>query len=224
MSSNNDEENKKNIRYEKAKEYWENCEPTIHDMLGGNPEVNEIDLKVSRKLIENLIESKKLNLTNVIDCGAGIGRVTDLVLKDYFSEIDLVEMNPEFVKYAKDFFKNNLKIKNIFCSPLQKFIFTKKYNCIWIQWCLENLEDNDLNIFLKNCYNYLEKDGLVIIKENIVDKGYYLCDQDYSKIRSDKIFKNLFESNKFLIFKHIHHPYWPLDLMKVSIFVLSKRI
>jgi len=215
--------NNEDLMYSKSREYWENCNSTISDMLGGFPEVNEIDIKISKKLIEELILTKKLIPNSVIDCGAGIGRVTDNVLRHYFKEIDLVEINKNFTDYAKEYFINNKKIKNIFCSPIQKIEFKKKYDCIWIQWCLENLNDKDLNVFMKNCHNNLNENGLVIIKENIEEeKDFSFSEADYSKIRSDKIFQIFFEKQKFMIYKHFHHPLWPTDLMKVSIYVLSK--
>lgn len=217
------DETEHDIRYEKAKQYWENRNSTIEDMLGGFPEVNDIDVKVSKKLLEDLIKSKKLDTHSVIDCGAGIGRVTDKVLQHYFNECDLVEMNPKFTNYAKDYFKNNLKIKNVFCSPIQNFIFPKKYDCIWIQWCLENLDDKDLNIFFTNCHRNLNDNGLIIIKENIEENyDYSISETDYSKVRSDKIFRKFFEKQKFLIYRQLYHPFWPSDLMKVSIYVLYK--
>lgn len=220
---NSNIENDYRIRYEKAREYWENLDSTIENMLGGFPEVNDIDVRVSKDLIEDLINSKKLKTNTVIDCGAGIGRVSDKVLQHYFNECDMVEMNAKFTNYAKEYFKNNKKIKNIFCSPIQNFEFTRKYDCIWIQWCLENLDDKDLNKFLSNCHKNLREDGLVIIKENIEeDHEYTISDTDYSKIRSDKLFQRFFEKQKFMIYKHFHHPFWPSDLMKVSIYVLTK--
>lgn len=229
MNESENKKNKKNIedktyRYNKAKEYWENCDSTIYDMLGGNPEVNDIDIKVSKQLLEVLTKTKFFNFYDCLDCGAGIGRVTDNVLQHYFNNIDLVEMNPKFVEYAKNYFANNKRIKNIFSCSLQKFKFQKKYDCIWIQWCLENLEDDDLNRFLTKCSENLKDTGFIVIKENIEeDKDYSYFETDFSKIRSDKIFKHFFEKNKLFLYKHFHHPYWPLDLMKVSIFVLTKK-
>lgn len=213
----------KDQRYEKTKEYWENCDNTIEDMLGGNPQVNEIDIKTSSELLEGLIKSGKLNPGRVLDCGAGIGRITNSVLQNYFSEVDLVEMNKNFVEFGKQFFKDNKKIKDFYCSVLQEFKFEKKYDCIWIQWCIENLEDDDLDIFLTNCCKNIQDNGLMVIKENITDKGNFYSSEDFSKIRSDRIYKEIFERNGFSIVKHFHHPNWPKDLMKVSVFVLKKN-
>lgn len=209
-------------RYKKVKEYWEQCDNNVADMLGQNLQVNEIDLKTSSQLLNGLIKINMLKPGRVIDCGAGIGRITNSLLQNFFVECDLVEMNENFVNYAKDFFSQNEKVKEIYCSSLQDFNFEKKYDCIWVQWCVENLEDDDLDKFLINCHNSLEDDGLVIVKENISPQGVYFSKVDFSKIRSDRIFQQIFIRNGFKIIKHFHHPNWPEDLLKVSTFVLKK--
>lgn len=234
MSSNKDLndnifKNKKNVSskdilYEKSAEYWEQRESTVSDMLGGNPEVNDIDIKISKELIEDLNRNKLLKLNSVLDVGAGIGRVTSNVLQYYFNSIDLVERNKKFCDTAIRIFKNNQNVRKIYCSSLQKFKFERKYDCIWIQWCLENLEDDDLNLFIKLCRENLKDDGILIVKENIEeDQDFSYFDSDFSKVRSDKIFRNFFVRNNLQIIKHFHHPFWPKDLLNVSIFVLSKN-
>lgn len=209
--------------YNKAKEFWAKSEATINGVLGGEDQVNVIDVKCSCELLEGLIKTGKLYANRVIDCGAGIGRVTSSVLLNYFKECDIMEQDVKYVGFCRDAFKNEEKVKNIYQSSFQNFIFEKdrKYNLIWIQWCLENLDDDDLKEFMVKCKNALDKDGLVIVKENIVMKGYHFSESDFSKQRSDLIFKDIFNISGLKIIKHFHHPNWPMDLMKVSIFVLK---
>jgi protein N-terminal methyltransferase len=87
--------------------------------------------------------------------------------------------------------------------------------------CLENLEDDDLIRFLTNCRNNLEEDGRIVIKENIINKGVQFWAEDFSKARSDILFKEIFLKSGFKIIKHIHYPSWPKDLLDVSIFLLA---
>lgn len=207
--------------YDKTKEYWKSSENTVQGVLCGNDNVHASDVKTSCELLEGFIKTGKLIPKRVIDCGAGIGRVTSDVLIKYFEECDIVEQDEKFVETCKNNFKDEPKVKDIYQHSLQNFEFKKKYNVIWIQWCLENLEDNDLTDFLIKCKSNLEKDGMVIIKENIVTRGtIFLQRDDYSKIRSDIIFKKLIEKSELKIYKHFHHPNWPKDLLKVSVFVL----
>jgi len=209
--------------YNKAKEFWSKSEATITGVLGGEDQVHAIDIKTSSELLEGLIKTGKLIANRVIDCGAGIGRVTSNLLLNYFKECDIMEQDQKYVEFCKDAFKNENKVKNIYQSSFQNFKFDedRKYNVIWIQWCLENLDDDDLLEFMVKCRNALESDGLVIVKENIVMKGYHFSESDFSKQRSDLIFKEIFNKSGLKITKHFHHPNWPEDLMKVSVFVLK---
>ena len=100
--------------YSKTKEHWENCESTIKGVLGGNDQVHLIDVKASSELIEGLIFSKKINTKRVLDVGAGIGRVTENVLVNYFEECDLVEQDEKYVEESRKLLGGNPRVKNIY--------------------------------------------------------------------------------------------------------------
>ncbi len=59
-------------------------------------------------------------------------------------------------------------------SGLQDFKFSRKYDCIWVQWVLGNLTDEDLGLLLQRCKAALTPKGLIIIKENVREEGFYL--------------------------------------------------
>jgi protein N-terminal methyltransferase len=218
---NENDELKKDQWYSKAKEHWEQSESSIKGVLGGNDQVHNSDVKSSCELLDGLIRVHKIKTGRVIDCGAGIGRVTSSVLLNYFEECDIMEQDEKFVEFCKSKFSAEPKVKDIYQSSLQDFNFTKTYDVIWIQWCLENLDDIDLTNFLIKCKNSLEENGMIIIKENIVLRGSKFISFDYSKVRSDSIFKSIFEKSGLKIIRHFHHPNWPKDLLKVSVFVLK---
>ena len=169
------EENKNKINEEKTKEdwykkrekHWASKEPTLLSVLGGFESSHLPDVKCSCELLNGLILSKQLNPGSSLDCGAGIGRVTEYVLCNFFKEIDLVERDKKFIDKCKIKFSSNNKIRKIYMSSLETFKFEKKYDLIWVQWCLENLEDEDLEPFLKKCYENLNDDGIIIVKENL---------------------------------------------------------
>lgn len=214
--------------YSKTKAFWEKSEPTISGILEGNDIVHNSDVKTSSEMLEGMILTNKINPGIVLDCGAGIGRVTSSVLINYFEKIDIMEQDEKFCCKCKETFTDNPKIRNIFQSSIQGFNFKNgndllKYDVIWIQWCVENIEDDDLLEFLIKCKNALNINGLVIVKENIVAKGKVFIKEDFSKVRSDIIFKKIFTNAGFKICKHFHHPNWPKDLMKVSVFVLTSN-
>ncbi len=223
-------ENNKEIWYKKTKEHWENSESSVNGVLGGNDRTHHIDIKASCELLESLFKKGFLSTDNtsktksVLDCGAGIGRVTSHVLVNYFDECDLVEQDEKFANYCRQNLKNEKNVRNVYQCSLQDFKPEIEYNMIWAQWCLENLDDDDLEVFMVKCSKNLAPSGLVVVKENIVDRGTKFISHDYSRTRSDIIFKSIFEKSGFKIIRHFHHPNWPNNMMKVSIFVLKVNV
>ncbi len=226
------EEKPKENWYKKREEHWASKEPTLASVLGGFESSHLPDVKCSCELLNGLIATKQLNPGNALDCGAGIGRVTEYVLCNYFKEIDLVEKDKKFIDKCKVKFTGNNRVKNIYMSPLESFKFEKKYDLIWVQWCLENLEDEDLEPFLNKCYTNLNDDGLIIVKENLdtfdeeekkENKEFRYSDLDYSKQRPDAFYINLFIKNKFKIKLHFLNPNWPEEMMPLCVYVLSKN-
>ena len=248
------EEEKKDSKdwYKKREEHWASVEPNLASVLG-DESIQLPDVKCSCELLNGLILSKQLKPVSCLDCAAGIGRVTEYVLSNFFKEIDLFEKDKVFLEKCKTKFIGNDKIKNIYHSSLENFEFKKKYDLIWIQWCLENLEDDDLHPFLKKCYENINDDGIVIVKENLynIEEGeeneindktkkkeneneikkeddksnyeYKYSDADYSKQRPDVFYINLFLESNFKIKLHFLNPNWPENMMPLCVYVLSKN-
>ena len=238
--------------YKKREKHWASVEPSLVSVLG-DEKIQLPDVKCSCELLNGLILSKQLNPISCLDCAAGIGRVTEYVLSNFFKEIDLFEKDKVFLEKCKKKFIGNDKIKNIYESSLEKFQFKKKYDLIWIQWCLENLEDEDLRPFLKKCYENINDDGIIIVKENLYnseddeeseedeekekekekneikeeDKSkkyeFKYSDADFSKQRPDAFYINLFLECDFKIKLHFLNPNWPESLMPLCVYVLSKN-
>ena len=223
--------------YKKREAHWASKEPVLLSVLGGFEKSHLPDVKCSCELLNGLILTKQLNPGNALDLAAGIGRVTEFVLSNFFKEIDLVEKDKKFIDKCKVKFSSNDKIKKIYMESLENFKFEKKYDLIWIQWCLENLEDEDLEPFLKKCYDNLNEDGIIIVKENLYNlegEGeeeeeeednyqFKYSELDYSKQRPDAFYINLFVKNKFKIKLHFLNPNWPEDMMPLCVYVLSKK-
>ena len=243
-----EEKKKEEDWYKKREEHWSSVEPNLASVLG-DEKIQLPDVKCSCELLNGLILSKQLNPISCLDCAAGIGRVTEYVLSNFFKEIDLFEKDKVFIEKCKKKFIGNDKIKNIYNSSLEKFEFNKKYDLIWIQWCLENLEDDDIKPFLKKCYDNLNDDGIIIVKENLYNINedeenedsekenkkieskkednknyeYKYSDLDYSKQRPDVFYINLFLECNFNIKLHFLNPNWPESLMPLCVYVLSKK-
>ncbi len=229
------EENKKDW-YKKREEHWSSLEPNLKSVLGGYEDSQLPDVKCSCELLNGLILTKKLKNNSALDCACGIGRVTQFVLCNFFNEIDLFEKDEKFINKTKEIFKNNKKVKNIICSGIENFEFKRKYDLIWIQWTLENIEDYDLIPFLKKCKDNLNDNGIIIIKENYYfniedennnndehNKNFEYSKEDFSKQRLDSFYINLFINNGFKIINHFINPNWPKSIMPLIVCVLEKN-
>ena len=250
MEEKEEESKEKKNWYKKREEHWASVEPNLASVLG-DEKIQLPDVKCSCELLNGLILSKQLNPISCLDCAAGIGRVTEYVLSNFFKEIDLFEKDKAFLEKCKKKFIGNDKIKNIYESSLENFQFKRKYDLIWIQWCLENLEDDDLRPFLKKCFENLNDDGIIIIKENLynIDENeedeidekkedekkeikkednknnyeYKYSEADYSKQRPDVFYINLFLECNFKIKLHFLNPNWPESMMPLCVYVLTKN-
>lgn len=222
--------------YNKRKKHWAAQEATVKAVVGGSEDPHLPDIKCSNELLFGLISTNNLKPGKALDCAAGIGRVTQLVLTNYFEEIDLIEQDEKFILKAKEILGKNPKVKNFYSSSIQDFNFDNKknfYDLIWVQWCLENIEDCDLQSFLKKCYIALKDDGLMIVKENIYvedseedeeeKKRNAYSIEDFSNQREDYKYVDLFINNGFIIYRHFPNPNWPEALMPLIVYVLKKN-
>ena len=90
-----------------------------------------------------------------LDAGAGIGRVTKTILNEVFSSIDLNEQSKVQIDQAKKYVPF---VENFYNCGFQDFKFEHKYDCIWLEWFLMYLTDNDLIDSLMRCKNNLTVD------------------------------------------------------------------
>lgn len=91
--------------------------------------------------------------SHVLDCGAGIGRVTKQVLIKAFDHVDLVEGCPSFVNQAKEeYLKAEIdsgKVGEVRCQGLQHVQFEGtawegRFDVIWCQWVLGHLTEGNM--------------------------------------------------------------------------------
>eukprot|EP01113_Clastostelium_recurvatum_P006135 TRINITY_DN12789_c0_g1_i1.p1 TRINITY_DN12789_c0_g1~~TRINITY_DN12789_c0_g1_i1.p1 ORF type:complete len:302 (+),score=73.85 TRINITY_DN12789_c0_g1_i1:45-950(+) len=91
--------------YTKAVDYWMSVPATDDGMLGGLSQISDTDVKTStsflRYFLDGKYEGRHPSHMRALDCGAGIGRVTRLLLLPLFEEVDLLEQNPNFIAQAR---------------------------------------------------------------------------------------------------------------------------
>lgn len=178
-------------------------------MLGGYPQISRIDLRGSANFIAKVRRfprsagEKQTKLPLAVDCGAGIGRITEGFLTKVCQVVDIVEPVQKFadvVKEKKDTgaikMDGKAQIGDIYVTGLESWEPQKKYYLIWNQWCLGHLTDSQLVEYLKRCAGALEEGGWIAVKENLSTHqfGEDIYDEvDSSVTRSDRKFLDLFE-------------------------------
>ncbi|XP_063901113.1 N-terminal Xaa-Pro-Lys N-methyltransferase 1-B-like isoform X2 [Zophobas morio] len=211
------------VKHHKASEYWKKVPATLEGVLGGYPELTKVDLRSSKNFLENLL--KKFNITDcydrALDCGAGIGRVTQGLLVQLYNKVDLVEMCQKFLDEVPKYVNSAEKIGTLYCSSLQTFTPQKAlYDVIWIQWVVNYLADADLVSFLIRCKLGLKQNGFIIIKENVSSTQLVTDSKDGGMTRTAEHFKKVFKAAKLVLLVEETQKNFPKELFLVKMFAL----
>ncbi|VVC24525.1 S-adenosyl-L-methionine-dependent methyltransferase,Alpha-N-methyltransferase NTM1 [Cinara cedri] len=212
------------LNYEKSKNYWSNVSPSVDSMLGGYSCLTSMDIRDSNIFLKHLFRMKNgPSNVRVLDCGAGIGRITENLLCKHFKYADLLEQDEKFLKTAKQKLQGT-NVDNFYCCGLQEFmpINYQQYDVIWIQWVLGYITDDDLVKFLKRCCKLLSKNGVIVVKENIsqLEEGD-LDSQDSSITRSFLKFCQIFEQANLICTAKKTQQNFPSELYQVEMFALK---
>lgn len=158
-----------------------------------------------------------------MDCGAGIGRVTKNLLANEFEIVDLVEQDSKFCDKAKETLQSSGRLGEIFNVGLQDFDGgVNKYDLIWSQWVLGHLTDEDLVKFFKRISSMLDKNGMIVVKENFTKDSKIIVDEtDSSVTRPINLFKKLAKQADLRIVKEARQTNFPKSLFPV--YMISMR-
>lgn len=196
--------------YANAQKYWSRIAPTVDGMLGGLSVIAPTDIQSSSQFLSEIFKMKPSPSKNrALDCGAGIGRVTKHLLGKFFTKIDLVEQDANFIRKANEYLcVNGVQLPwvgTLYNEGLHKFTPEPgKYDVIWCQWVLGHLTDADLVAFFQRCIGGLAQNGCVIVKENVTSTDDFSIDAvDSSVTRSLKVTKCLLEAAGLRVFKLI---------------------
>jgi protein N-terminal methyltransferase len=193
--------------------YWNNVPATsggMLAMLGDFPWYTRIELRGSkaflakvRRLIPTLSEHGKFSLG--VDCGAGVGRVTKDFLSDVCEVVDIVEPVEKFTQPLKEGeLGQRGVIGDVYNVGLQDWNPHKKYDLIWIQWCVGHCTDAQLVAYFARCRECLKDSGIIVVKENLSTDplGNDMYDElDSSVTRTDAKFKTIFNSTGLEVVK-----------------------
>ncbi|KAF9998826.1 hypothetical protein BGZ79_007515 [Entomortierella chlamydospora] len=246
--------------YTDAEKYWNSVPATINGMLGGLGQLARPDAVTSLRFLSEFVNppasstassivspppttanssgaSKRQKLplpgsgpSHVLDCGAGIGRVTKQVLIKAFDHVDLVENCAAFVKQAKEeYLKEEIelgRVGEVRCSGLQNVNFEGtswegRFDVIWCQWVLGHLTEADLIAFFKRCKKGLKPGGMIFVKENNAKVGIVIDEEDSSMTRSDQVWKEMFEKSGLKLLKDDVQKGFPSGLFAVKMYALE---
>jgi protein N-terminal methyltransferase len=208
-----------NIDHATSLEYWNSVAPDVNGMLGGFPQISRIDLRGSanflakiRRLVSAIPTTGPLPLG--VDCGAGIGRVTEGFLSNVCEVVDVVEPVENFARVVRDgTLKRAGKVGEVFVVGLESWVPAKRYDLFWNQWCLGHLTDAQLVAYLMRCKDALSEGGVIIIKENMSTGGEDLYDElDSSVTRTDDKFRALFTQAGLNLIKSEEQAGFPASL------------
>jgi protein N-terminal methyltransferase len=210
--------------YSGGANYWATQEASDNGMLGGLGHLSEIEIQNSEQFLKSLLRLPDAPGTSrVIDCGAGIGRITKNLLQRYFDVVDLVDQDSKFIDTAKENLKDVPKVGELYCSGLQSFTpAPTTYDVIWCQWVLCYMTDDDLVQFLLRCRAALRPNGLMIIKENTTrGKEPDIDESDSSVTRSFNGFLDIFKKANMKVLQYVKQKNFPKDLYPVWIFAVK---
>ena len=166
----------------------------------------------------------KTRTRHALDCGAGIGRVSKLLLTQHFEKVDMVELSQEFLAKAPEYLgERATKIDRYICCGLQDFIPEEgRYDVIWCQWVLGHLTDDHLIAFFRCCQRGLAENGLIVVKENIcAAERKDFDEQDSSFTRPKAELLDLFERAGLQLLKQEKQKQFPKELYEVWMFALK---
>jgi len=242
--------------------YWSSQTADVDGMLGGYPQVSRIDLQGSKTFIAKVRRlsrgstgpaqkppttngkasvtpagkaSKKMRLA--ADCGAGIGRITSGLLLNVVETVDIVEPVVKFTDVLSVLqpSPDQGRVGEIFIVGLESWTppVDKKYDLIWVQWCLGHLTDKQAVEFLRTAGSALtgydgedECPGWIMVKENLStdEQGEDVFDDiDSSVTRSDHKFRRLFEDAGLKIVKMEVQSGFPKSLYPVKMYALRPK-
>lgn len=222
------------INHAESLKYWNSVPATTGSMLGEFPSVSRIDLQGSktflakiRRLIPGVQSEGKFH--QGVDCGAGVGRVTEGFLSHVCDVVDAVEPVAKFTQVMKDSqLKRDGILGTIYTRGLENWTPEKKYDLIWVQWCVGHLTDSQLIDYTVRCRKALTETGLMVLKENLSThfSGQDMYDsEDSSVTRTDAKFRQVFEAAGMEIVKSELQKGFPpsFNLLPVQFYALRPK-
>ena len=243
--------------YGNSLRYWNRVKPTNSGMLGGREDVHNMDvidsrcfLQETKAVLRETVEkstvcTRQMERGIAIDCGCGIGRLTEVLLLSQYHIIDLVEPCEQFLRKAKKSVPSE-RIGNCYPVSLQNVKLERgRYNCVLVHWVSLLLTDQDFVTFFMQCRkalcdselhqndisndveNSFESSAVhtgqpfIFVKDNVAMGEDDDVDMDESTIvRTHEHFLKLFsKAGLSVVYQRLQSP-WPRELYPAWMFAL----
>jgi protein N-terminal methyltransferase len=224
------------IDHKAAIEYWSNVSTDNAGVLGGYPQVSRVDLQGNTTFLAKLRrKSSKYppgpRIPRVVDCGAGIGRVTGGFLSKIAEVVDIVEPVVQLTKVITEGeafreIRDRGGIGTVYNVGLESWTPTVSYDIIWTQWCLGQLTDSQLIEFFSRAKGYVKEGGWIVVKENMSTDpggGDIFDEADSSVTRTDAKFRSIFEESGLKIVASEVQRGMPKELFPVRSYALQPK-
>lgn len=218
------------VDYDRSRAFWRAQAPTLAAMLGGLERTHAPDVEGSLRFLEHLGHARAASSAadpgRALDCGTGVGRVAQHVLLRRFGLVDLVEQDERFLAQARAELPAE-RVGECMCAPLQSAPLDaggRRYTCIWVQWVLNYLTDEDCVALLRRAASALAPaDGVLVVKETHVRAGSDdLLDRgDASICRAEAHFERLFAEAGLAIRSSALDSGLPRELLPVRMWALN---
>jgi protein N-terminal methyltransferase len=154
--------------YDAGLRHWGMKDASVSGMLDGFIQTNDPDLTFSRGILKRYLRDHQLNTDSCADVGCGIGRISMSILTKHFRHITLVEPVAKFLRKAEaDVAQTGVTVRAIECGA-QDWQIDEDFDCIWLQWVLMFLTDEDAVSLLMRCKQHLRPNGIVVVKDNMI--------------------------------------------------------
>lgn len=211
-----------NTLHSTSQSFWKSKDPSINSMCGLE-DLHDEDTQHTKQLLNKYLVG--VGDERALDIGAGIGRITFSSLYPRFRRIDMLDSNSAFLESAKMFEKStgNSKIENFYASTIEEFRFKHKYDLVFVQWVLEYVSHEDLLKFFTRVKLNLQKNGVVIIKENvnILSDEDIIVSEEGSTIRPPDSYENIFKTLGYSVEHDEIIPFHRTDIYEVKCWILK---
>lgn len=221
--------------------FWSSQTPDDDGVLCGLARLSKPDLTASHEFLTSLRRTSKTwslargKFPRVVDCGAGVGRITLGLLGKVADVVDIVEPVEKFTaaiglgeRWAPIVERGG--VGRVYNVGLEDWDGPReagedvKYGLIWNQWCLSQLTDEALVKYLVRSKEWLLTGGWIIVKENISadPEGRDMFDPEDSSVRrTDEKFRKLFAQAGCVLVKSRLQRGFPTGILPVRMYALQ---